>query len=78
MDKKRLEWLYRLGRQLAIPQFVWLVVKERLRRGQRPRRDAANAVEGLSASDSADRRVSAPEAATSARASPGSTNVCGF
>ena len=35
-----LEWLYRLARQpgrlyrqLAIPQFVWLVVRERLRRG---------------------------------------------
>ncbi len=35
-----LEWLYRLARQpwrlrrqLAIPQFVWLVVRERLRKG---------------------------------------------
>jgi hypothetical protein len=31
MDKKRLEWLYRLGRQLAIQQFLWLAVRERLR-----------------------------------------------
>jgi hypothetical protein len=31
MDKKRLERLYWLGRQLATPQFVWLVVRERLR-----------------------------------------------
>ncbi len=35
-----LEWLYRLARQpwrlrrqLAIPQFVWLVVRDRMRRG---------------------------------------------
>ncbi len=39
MQRAGLEWLYRLGRQpwrlkrqLALPRFVWLVVRERLRR----------------------------------------------
>jgi N-acetylglucosaminyldiphosphoundecaprenol N-acetyl-beta-D-mannosaminyltransferase len=39
MRRSGLEWLYRLGRQpwrlkrqLALPHFVWLVVRERLKR----------------------------------------------